>query len=253
LDRRSAVGSGSVSTLAPILGAEGEKQAEKGAGAGGSRLDRFDSDTAVAILLAVAAVIAALIGARAAIVGDEGSDTWHTSVRQDVKRGAGINEDAAYLYSAQASQAFEIADAAIRAEENARAVRSARPSARPLLAAEAAAQGEVARNLLSGSDLADTPGEATTLDGSDLAAALARQRARFPDLRDLDPDETEERGSDLNRQSALLVATTIPVAFAFLLGALGEGFPRRRRVFVPAGFAFAALGLLLAVIVEVTT
>jgi hypothetical protein len=212
----------------------------------------LDSDTAVAILLAVAAVIAALIGARAAIVGDEGSDTWHNSVRQDVKRGAGINEDAAYLYSAQASQAFQIADAAIRAEENAKAVRDARPSARPLLAAEAAAQGDVARRLLAGSELADSPGEAATLDGRDLAAALAKQRARFPELRDLDPDETEEHGSELNRQSALLVATTIPVAFAFLLGALAEGFPRRRRLFVPLGLGCATLGLVLALIVEVT-
>lgn len=46
-----------------------------------------ETPTIVAVLLATAAVVAAVIGARAALLGDEGTDTWHTAVREDARRG----------------------------------------------------------------------------------------------------------------------------------------------------------------------
>ncbi|MBA2430145.1 MAG: hypothetical protein H0V55_10540 [Thermoleophilaceae bacterium] len=41
------------------------------------------------------------------------------------------------------------------------------------------------------------------------------------------------------------------VAIAFLLGALAEGFESWRRRLLPVGFAFAGVGLVAAVVVEV--
>ena len=49
-----------------------------------------EAHTSIAVLLAVAAVLAAGIGAYAAAVGDEGSDRWHDAVRAEIKYGAGV-------------------------------------------------------------------------------------------------------------------------------------------------------------------
>ena len=67
----------------------------------------------------------------------------------------------------------------------------------------------------------------------------------------VDPDSTEDRGSSLTLQSTWLIAATVIVAIAFLLGALAEGFESWRRRLLPVGFAFAGVGLVAAVVVEV--
>ena len=64
-------------------------------------------------------------------------------------------------------------------------------------------------------------------------------------------DATEDRGSELNFEGSLLVATTIPAGLGFLCGALANGFPARRRWLVPLGFALTGVSLTLALIVEI--
>jgi hypothetical protein len=209
-----------------------------------------ETPTIVAVLLAVSAVIAALIGARAAILGDSGSDTWHKAVREDVKRDSGIVESSRFVYEEEAPAALRLRVAQIRAEEARRAAQGESDPTAGLLELEAGAQEGLAETEKQASDTADDPRYARG-PGYDIAKRLADERAEFPDLVALDPDATEDRGSDQSLESSLLVATTILVGIAFLCGALSQGFPGWRRRLVPVGFGFAGAGLVAAVVVEI--
>jgi len=206
----------------------------------------------VAVLLACAAVVAAVIGARAALIGDDGSDTWHTSVREDVKAGAGLVEDVRYVYTEEAQLAFQVAEGEVRAEEARREARSESGLARELLEAHAGAQQGVVDTVKSSSSLAKNPKYALPEGGYDVPRRMVDTRAKNPDLVEIDADATEEEGSDKSFESALLVASTLPAGLAFLCGALAHGFPSRRRWLVPLGFALTGLSLVLAIIVELT-
>jgi hypothetical protein len=209
-----------------------------------------ETPTVVAVLLAVAAVIAALIGARAALLGDSGSDTWHKSIREDVRRDAGIVEVSRFVYSEDAPAALQLRAAQIRGDEAKREARGESDPIRAVLEVEAAGQEGLANTVRQASDTADDP-KYSKGEGYDVLKRLADERAEDPGLVAADPDATEERGSDRSRESSMLVATTILVAFAFLCGALAHGFPDWRRRLVPAGFAFAGVGLVAAVAIEV--
>lgn len=209
-----------------------------------------ETPTIVAVLLATAAVVAAVIGARAAVIGDDGSDTWHGSVREDVKRGAALVEDVRFVYSEEAPLAFQVAEGRLRAEEALRAAKNADGLERELLETHAGAQSDVADTVAPSSDLATKPEYEQGEGGYDVLERLVDRRAENPDLVAIDPDATEARGTELNLESALLVASTLPAGLAFLCGALAHGFPSRRRWLVPLGFALTASSLLLALIFE---
>jgi hypothetical protein len=211
-----------------------------------------ETPTVVAVLLACAAVVAAIIGARAAIVGDDGSDTWHGAVREDVKRGAGLVEDVRFVYSEETPLAFQVSEGEIRADEARREAEDATGLAKVLLETHAGAQEGVADTVINSSKLAKDPEYRLDNGGYNVLDRLVDVRNENPDLVALDPDATEEEGADRSYESALLVASTLPAGLAFLCGALAHGFPSRRRWLVPLGFALTGLSLLLAVIVEVT-
>jgi hypothetical protein len=211
-----------------------------------------ETPTIVAVLLACAAVVAAIIGARAAIVGDAGSDTWHTSVREDVKAGAGLVEDVRFVYTEDAPLAFQVSEGNVRAEEAHREARGTSGLTREILVAHAGAFEGVVRTIEQASKLAKDPDYELDTGGYDVLRRLADVRDEHPDLVEIDADATEEEGSDLTFESALLVASTLPAGLAFLCGALAHGFPSRRRLLVPLGFALTGLSLVLAIVVEVT-
>src|SRR4051812_24438941 len=87
---------------------------------------------AVPILLALAAIVAAILGARAAMISSDASGEWQTAVREEVKRSAALVEDVRYVYGAEADVALRSAAAAIEADE-------LRQSAGPLNGAEKSA------------------------------------------------------------------------------------------------------------------
>ena len=211
-----------------------------------------ETPTIVAVLLACAAVVAAIIGARAAIVGDDGSDTWHSAVREDVKRGAGMVEDVRFMYSEEAPLAFQVAEGNVRAEEAHEQAKGTSGLTRELLEAHAGAFEGVVRTITPASKMAKDETYHLDNGGYNVLQRLVDIRAENPDLVAIDPDATEEEGSDLSSESALLVATTLPAGLAFLCGALAHGFPSRRRWLVPLGFVLTGVSLVLAVIVEVT-
>jgi hypothetical protein len=211
-----------------------------------------ETPTIVAVLLACAAVVAAIIGARAALVGDDGSDTWHTSVREDVKAGAGLVEDVRFVYTEDAPLAFQVAEGNVRAEEAHREARGTSGLTREMLEAHAGAFEGVVRTIEQASKLAKDPDYQLESGGYDVLQRLVDVRGEHPDLVEIDADATEEEGSDKTFESALLVASTLPAGLAFLCGALAHGFPSRRRWLVPLGFALTAVSLVLAIVVEVT-
>src|ERR687894_2023674 len=116
-----------------------------------------ETPTIVAVLLACAAVVAAIIGARAALVGDDGSDTWHSAVREDVKAGAALVEDVRFVYTEDAPLAFQVSEGNIRAEEAHREARGTSGLTREILVAHAGAFEGVVRTIEQASKLAKDP------------------------------------------------------------------------------------------------
>jgi hypothetical protein len=212
--------------------------------------EQDDTSTVVAVLLAAAAVVAAVIGFRAALLGDSGSDTFHEAIREDVKSGSGIVEDARFVYSEQAPAALEVASERIQGEELEKQVGRADPEIRDLVKTEASKHEGILGVILEASAIASESKYAKG-DGYDVVARLADQRNEHPDLVALDPAGTEEEGIDRSRKATLLIAATIPAGLAFLFGALAQGFPDRRRLLVRAGFVAVGVAALAAIAIEV--
>jgi hypothetical protein len=208
-----------------------------------------ETHTAIAVLLTVAAVLAAVIGARGAVLADEGSDKWHEAVRQEIKYGAGLLEDVRFVYSESAPQAFAVISAQVRGQELQRQARR-NPNVRALLQSEAGAQAVLAGQTAKSSGIARDKAYSATKAAYDVPAALAANRRKHPQLVELDAGETQHEGSELKRQSSLMFATAIPAAFAFLCGALAHGFGTWRRWLLPLGFALCGVAFVLALVVE---
>lgn len=218
----------------------------------GSRRSRRPGnvDLSVALLLTVAAAVTAVVGARAALVGDEGSDTSQRIIREDVEQGAAIVENARLLYGAEGPAALDAMEARLRSEELRRVARQEGEPQETVLEAEALARAGTARLLVDTSPLLQDPSYAAGARGFDMVARLAAIGAENPAPLLLDPDATEARAAELSRKSSLLSATAILAAAAFLLAALAQGFPTRRRVLVGSGYLTAATALGVAVAVE---
>jgi hypothetical protein len=212
--------------------------------------ERGPSDVWVSVLLTAAAVVAAALGGRAALLSDRGSDTYSASIRQHAKQAAATVEDIRYLFADEAGFALRATIAEVRAEELRRAAQRLTGRDREQLLAEASAQEQVAEVTRSASEAA---AQEYRLEGGgfDLMARLADLRARQPDLVALDPDEPEEQASGYTKHAALAIAATIPTSLAFMFGALSQGFPRRRRPLLVAGFVALGVGLASGIALEV--
>lgn len=215
------------------------------------RREEPETGTAVAILLATAAVLAAVIAGRASIVADRGSDTWHKSLREHVKQAAGTVETSRFLYGEEAAVALTVVDARTFAEELREEARRFQGPGREAILVEVFAQEQLADTIARDQPLASDPRYQGPGGVPDVVGRLVDERAASPGIASLDPDATEELGTRLNRQASFLVMSAVPVALAFLFGALVHGFPRARQGLVTAGFAFVAIGLVMAVAVEV--
>jgi hypothetical protein len=207
----------------------------------------------VTLLLVGAAVFGAIIGIRAALVDNNGGDNLDRSVRQDVKRGAAVVESIRFVYAEEAPAAVQVAEARIRARDLRAAAKGKPVQVADYLRSEAAAQDQLVKTLEPTHPITSNP-KYRKPDGSyDVPLRLADERAERPDLVHIDPDATQQLGLDNAQTATLLRGTTIPLAVAFMFGALTEGFPARRRPFLIAGYAFLVLGVLLAIIVELAT
>jgi hypothetical protein len=205
----------------------------------------------VAVLLACAAVVAAVLTARAAFVAGEATGAWQTAVRDEVRRSslAVLAIDA--VYGSEGRIAFHVATEQARAEE-ARARASQQPAElATALEAEAQVHDGVIEALLPSSEIASDARYALDGGGFDLLLRLADERATDPDALGIDPEATVAEGDASSDHAVRLTAVTIVVAFAFLFGALAQAMRRRRTAFLVLGWAALGASVVLAVAVEI--
>ena len=226
--------------------ASGDPAADDLAAASGS------SSRAVAILLAVAAIVAAIITARASLVASDATSAWNGAVSVEQRRGAMLLEQFRYTYAIEGDQAFMIATA----EEKAAALRAAAaaPSLPPDVAAALAAEAEVQQQLRDlvgpSSEIVSDPRYVLPDGGYDLQRRLADTRAADPENIALDPLIEMAAGDAAADEANRLMLATIGVAMAFLCGALAQAFGRHRRLLLTLGWAALAVGSAAAVAIS---
>jgi len=205
----------------------------------------------VATLLTAAAVVAAIIGFRAAVISGSASDSWQSALRTEVKRSAAAMEDVNSLYQTELPIAVRILQArAVQSELLAAAQQASGPT-RAALVTEADVQGQLITALSSSSELATNSSYALDSGGLDLGKALADLRAQSPDLLALDPDGLESTGDELANKAQLTILALIPTSLAALFGVLAQPVRSRRRLLLGLGTVALAGGAVMAVAVEV--
>lgn len=205
----------------------------------------------VALLLTVSAIVAAIIGLRAAMISTSASDSWQSALRSDVKRSAAAMEDVRALYQSELPIALRILEARnVQAEMLAEA-QGQSGAARQALLLEASVQGQIITALSSSSELATAPQYSLPSGGLDLAQRLADLRAKYPDLLALDPDGLEASGDKLAHQAELTTLALIPTSLAAFLGVLAQPFRRRRTPLLRLGTVALAAGAAIFIVVQV--
>jgi len=204
----------------------------------------------IAILLAIAAVVAAIIGARASLVSSDANDSWQSALRTEVKRSAAAMNDVQTLYQSDLPTANQILRAQILAEELKAAEDGQSPAAKHALEVEASVQSQLAEVLLSGSQLANDPAYALPSGGYDLGKRLADLRSTSPQLMALDPDALQAAGDKLAQKALLLTLALIPTSLCALLGVLAQPLRRHRQALLGSGVVALAVGVVMAIGVE---
>lgn len=224
----------------------------RGPDGGGDRTEGGDKGEGlrVTVLLAAAALVAAVIGVRASFASSSASGAWQQAVREEVKRAAALVEDVRFVYGAEGTTAFQVIEARVRAEELREAAETLTGRDRQIVLVEAEAWQLLAENMGTGTDLVDDPKYLTDDGRYDLGLRLVDVRNLYPDLVAVDPADPQAQGDEADRQARLGVAATIPVAGAFLFGALAQGFPGRRRWLLGAGVILLATGVVAGILVE---
>jgi hypothetical protein len=168
--------------------------------------------TAVTILVAVALAIAALTASGAA-------DRWQSSVREEVKRSAGIVEDVRAVYGDEAPLGLDLALADVRARQGADD--------------DALTERQVVfamRKAYRGTDSLIADNRYLQRTGAyDVPRRLADVRAENPGDARPDPDRTAREGDDKRRLSALIALATLPLVLLYLLTELVLRARSRRR------------------------
>lgn len=207
---------------------------------------------AVPILLAIAAIVAAIITARASLVASDATSAWNSGVGVEQRRGGLLLEQLRYTYAIEGDQAFMLTIA----EERAAALRAAAaaPSLAPEVATALLAEAQVQQQLrdLVGPS-AEIVNEARYVlpdGGYDLQRRLSDTRAEDPEALAEEPLADMARGDAAADEANQLMLATIGVAMAFLCGALAQAFGRHRRLLL--GIGWVALGLGVAAAVAVT-
>jgi hypothetical protein len=202
-------------------------------------------------MLTAAAILAAAIATRASLLTSSAGSDWNRGVRNEVKAGAAMLEDVRFVYNVEAGQAFRVAAAQARSFEYRQRAEQAGPGVRAALLVESAAQQMVADVLVESAEIAQDP-KYQRDDGSfDLGLRLADVRARNADLVAVDPEADQARGDDRADAGVRTMAATIPVGVAFLLGAMAQAHPRRRRGLLIAGWVSLGLAAAAAIALEV--
>jgi hypothetical protein len=212
---------------------------------------RDDGSTrGIALLLGAAAILAAVIGARASALASDAGDAWQSALRSEVKRAAAVTEDVRYLYQVELQPALGAVEARLLRDELTSAAAGLSGAVQTALQVEADVQAALLGALEPSSELATTPGYALPAGGLDLGRRLADLRAKYPDLLALDPDAAMAAGDATAAKSDRMMLALLPLSVAALLGALAQPFARRRRLLLAAGVVALGIGAVAAAAVE---
>jgi hypothetical protein len=235
------------SGLAAVLAGDGAHDAEP------ARHGRQGGNSAVAVLLAIAAIVAAVVGTRASVVSNDASDAWQAALRTEVKRSAGATNDASFLYLTEYPQAVRVLRIRMVADALRAAETGQSKAVAQALESEAALQLQVADLLSPMTPLTAEAVYALPSGGFDLGARLAAIRSAGPeglDLVALDPDGQVARGDRLADKATLLTYALIPTSLCALLSILARPARRYRRVLLAGGASALIVGAVLALVVE---
>ena len=185
------------------------------------------ADRSTALLLAASAVVAAALGATASVASSNASGAWQTAVRRQLEQADAVRAGVEEVYLREAPQSVSVAAARWRAEELTKAAATLSGSDRDAALVEAASQ----------SALADRLGGPAAIDPGRRLAELRGPSRRGTPV----PPRWTARGDHDARRAIWLLAATVPVGVAFLMGALGARFVR-------AGVVFLAVGVVAGVV-----
>ena len=192
-------------------------------------------------MLAAAAIVGAVLGAQAAILSSRASGAWQEAVRQQLAQTEAVRSGLEQVYVHEVPAAFAVVDARLSGEELAAAAAGLPEPERQRLLAQASAEVELADRLAQqASPLARDP-RYRRGDGLDLGRRLSDLRGR--DWRPPNPARWVAKGDRASREAVGLMAATIPVGAAFLLGALCGAFPQRHRPLLLGGAVSLAVAL----------
>ncbi|MFO1541547.1 MAG: hypothetical protein ACKOTZ_14085 [Chloroflexota bacterium] len=214
--------------------------------------ERTGGGRTVAILLALAAILAAAVSARAGLYASDATSAWTAAVGTEQKRGALRLADVRDVYGAQADQALMVASARLRADRLRAAMTDAAPEVVVALEVEARVHDQVATIGASGQSplriLAD-PVYLLPSGAYDLPRVLADARAALGAEIAADPAAALADGDRAAARSQLLLALTIPIACVFLAGALAQAWRRFRRPLLATGWVVLGAAGVSAVVV----
>jgi hypothetical protein len=196
----------------------------------------------------VAAVVAAVVTARAALLAADATVLWVRSVGEEQRRGALLQESVRYTYGTEAELAFMLLTYEVRAEElRAKAAGQQEPVA-SRLQAEAVREQSVVDLVGDGAPLVSDPRYRKPSGALDVELRLADDR----DPRDIaiDPMATLEAGDVAGERSDALLRCTIIIGAAFLFGSLAQAFGRRRRPLLLLGWIALVAGAGAAIAIE---
>lgn len=213
---------------------------------------RGSGSRTVAVLLALAAILAAVVSARAGLYASDATSAWTAAVGIEQKRGALLLADVRDVYGAQADQALMVATARLRAEQLRAGMDGAAPEVVVGLEIEARVHDAVA-TLGSGGEsplrIFSDPVYLLPSGAYDLPNVLADARAALGAELAADPAAAFADGDRAAARSQLLLALTIPIACVFLAGALAQAWRRFRRPLLAAGWVVLAAAAVPAAIV----
>ncbi len=203
----------------------------------------------VALLLAAVSIVAAIVGARVSFISSEGSGSWQSALRLEVKRSAGAQETVRYLYQDELPLAIDIIRGRLVLHELQSAAATQTGSTRLALEIEASLQTEILRALEPSQDLTKST-YALPSGGVDLGKRLADLRAADPAQFAIDPDASQATGDKSSEKARYMTLSLVPLGFCALLGALAQVLARQRRLLLPCGTVALAIGTVMALGME---
>jgi hypothetical protein len=196
----------------------------------------------------VAAVVAAVVTARAALLAADATVLWVHSVGEEQRRGALLQESVRYTYGTEAALAFMLLSYEVRADElRAKAAGQQEPVA-SRLQAEAVREQSVVDLVGDGAPLVSDPRYRKPSGALNVELRLADDRD--PGDIAIDPMATLEEGDVAGERSDALLRCTIIIAAAFLFGSLGQAFSRHRRPLLLLGWIALVAGAGAAIAIE---